>query len=143
MKQKEDAKAKALVDTYLARRPGSYVGQFYKAVLLSRAKKKSEAGYIVQLIPTDFVKRRPQYALAMSDMARESNHDNAQILMAGLAGDPDNVDLRLRYAELVAAQDSLHPVQSTQAAIQILARAESSGDPRVKRLLAQWRARVR
>jgi len=143
MKQKEDAKAAALVESYLGRRPGSYFGQFYKAVLLSRAKKKKEAGYVVQLIPTNFVQRHPQYALTMSDISRESHHDDSQILMAGIAGDPDNIDLRLRYAELIAAQDNLHPVQSAYAAIQILTRAESTNDPRVKKLLAQLRARVR
>jgi predicted Zn-dependent protease len=138
LKHNQDAKAKAEVDAILARRSQSYVGQFYTALLKSRAKDKRGAAQIIQTLPTSFVEVHPEYAVQMAQIAFDDGHDGTSLKILGtaLAADPDMLDVRLKFAELRMAQDS------PQGAMLVLGPVKDSTDPRVQKLLGKVRARI-
>lgn len=138
IKQNQDAKAKAEVDAILAKRPQSYLGQFYNAVLLSRANNKKDSARIVQMLPLDFVRLHPEYAVQMAQLAIDGGHDlaGAQILGAALGTNPDNIDVRIRLAELKMAQNS------PQGALLVMTPVQDSNDPRVKKLRSEVLKRI-
>jgi predicted Zn-dependent protease len=138
LKQNQDAKAKAEVEAYLARRPRAGVGLYYRAVLLSRAKDKKGAAQIIQTFPLQFVRDYPEFGLQMAQIAFDNGNTEiaAGILGAGLGAAPDRTDMRLKLAELRLAQDA------PQAAQLLLRPVEDSKDPRVQKLVGQVRARI-
>jgi tetratricopeptide (TPR) repeat protein len=138
LKQNQDARAKAEVDAILALRPKSYLAQFYSAVLLSRAKNKKAALQIIMLVPLDYVRLHPEYAMQMAQIALDNGNDNtaAAILGAALGAAPDMLDVRLKLAAVKLGQ------KSPQGALLVLTPAQDSADPRIKKMLDEVHAQI-
>jgi predicted Zn-dependent protease len=138
MKLNQDAKAKAALDAYSAFRTKSAVVYFYRSVLLSRAKDKKGAAQLIQSLPLSFARDNPDLASQMAQIVLDNgNVENAAaILGAGLGGAPDQVDLRIKLAELRMGQDS------PQSALLVLNPVQDSNDTRVQALLKKVRARI-
>jgi predicted Zn-dependent protease len=119
-------------------RPRTPIATFYRAVILSRGKDKKGAAQQIQSLQARFFRDRPEYALQAAQIVLDNNNvDNAaSILGTGLSGAPDNLDLRLKLAELRFHQNS------PQSALVVLNPVQNSNDPRVQSLLGAIRARI-
>ena len=138
MKLNQDAKAKAEVDSILAKAPRSNVGAIYKALLMARANQKDEAWQIIFAVPPAFLKQNPDLALPMAQVAFDTGHQEVggKLLGNAIAAAPDLLDARLRLVELRLSQ------RSPQSALTLLSPVKSSQDPRVKRLIGQAQAQI-
>jgi tetratricopeptide (TPR) repeat protein len=138
LKLNQDAKAKAEVDTILARSRHEPLGLFYQAVLVSRTKNKDKALLLLQGLPANFVRAHPELALQMAQIAFDSGkiEIGASLLGSALSVAPNMVDARLRLAEARMEQDS------PQSALVVLGPVKDSTDPRVQKVLTKVRARV-
>jgi predicted Zn-dependent protease len=137
LKRNQDAKAKAEIDAMLVR-ASVPVAIYYKAVLLARAHDKKGAAQTVQLLPPEFVKSYPEYAVPMAQIALDNGsvESSAAILSAALSVAPDMTDARLKLASLRLSQNS------PQSALLVLSPVQDSKDPRVQKLLGEVRARI-
>ena len=137
LKRNQDAKAKAEIDAMLVR-ASVPVAIYYKAVLLARAHDKKGAAQTVQMLPPEFVKSYPEYAVQMAQIASDNGsvESSAAILGAALSVAPDLIDARLKLASLRLSQNS------PQSALLVLSPAQDSKDPRVQKLLGEVRARI-
>ncbi|HET7085339.1 MAG TPA: tetratricopeptide repeat protein [Rhizomicrobium sp.] len=138
LKQNQDAKAKAELDAYMAFRPKSPLGIFYRAVLTSRAHNKMAAAQLIQSLPPDFVRAHPEHAIQMAQISNDNGNPEsaASILGAALGAAPDMIDVRLALVSLRLSQDS------PQSALLLLNPVKDSHDPQVQKLLTQVRARL-
>ena len=138
LKLNQDAMAKREVDAILVRRSKSPDGLFYKAVLLTRAHDKKGAAQALLSLPVQFVKTNPQYAVQMAQIAFDADNPGqaASILSAALSANPDQLDVRLRLADLRLSQNSPLSAQL------LLGPVKDSTDQRVQKLLAQVRTKI-
>ena len=138
LKQNQDAKAKAEVDTILARVTISQPGLFYKAVLLWRAHDKKNAAQIVMNLRPEFVRANPQYAMQMAQISIDNGNieQGASILGSALSAAPDMLEARLQLADIRLHQNT------PQAAKVLLTPVQNSTDPRVKKLLGQIQGEI-
>jgi predicted Zn-dependent protease len=138
LKRNMDASAKAEVDDFLAARPKAPVMLYYRAVLLSRARDKTEASEIIMSLPTAFPNTHPQFAGEMARIVEQDGHAEVALLMLGkaLSVAPDMLDVRLQLAALRLQQDS------PQSAMTLLTPVQEQHDPRIQNLIAQIHARI-
>jgi predicted Zn-dependent protease len=138
LKLKQDDRAKAELDAIAARSPSVPLVSYYRAVLLSRAKDGKGAYQLIQALPPEFARRHPEFALQMAQIAFDNGHEQigSTILGAALSAAPDRLDVRLRLAALRMSQGS------PQSANLLLSPVQDSPDPRVKKLLAEVRAKI-
>jgi predicted Zn-dependent protease len=138
LKLNQDGRAKAELDTVAARSPSAPLVQYYRAVLMSRAKDNKGAYQLVQALPPTFPRAHPEFAVQMAQIAIDTGHGEvgSTILGAALSAAPNLLEVRLRLAALRMSQDS------PQSANLLLNPVQDSPDPRVKKLLAQVRERV-
>jgi len=136
LKQNDTIRAKQEADAFFA--TSKMFGTYYRAVLLSRAKDKKNAANAVLSLPKEFVKAHPEYAPQMAQIVIDNGNIEPGVTILGyaIAANPNFIDARLRLAGLRMGQGS------PQAALGALAPVESSGDPRVQKLLAEVRAKI-
>jgi len=133
LKLNQDRKAKAEVDALLAKLPRALNVVYYRALIMARANDKRGAWRVAQTLPPDFVRDRPALAIQVSQMAVKVGNVElgGAILASALAKSPNELDLRLRLAELRLQQNS------PQAALGVLMPIRDSHDPRALSLLAE------
>jgi len=138
MELKQDAKAKAEVNAILAKWPKSNFGHYYKAMLMARANDKKGAWTVMTAVPSGFLKQNPSLAVPAAQLALDNGKAEvaASILGNALAGAPDMLDVRLRFASLRLSQDS------PRSALSLLAPVKDSNDPQVQKLLGQVKASI-
>ncbi|MEO8300174.1 MAG: tetratricopeptide repeat protein [Rhizomicrobium sp.] len=138
LKLKQNGRAQADLDAMKARSPRAPLVQYYRAVLMSRAGDRKDAYQIIEALPPEFVKRYPEFALQMAEIALDNGHGEmgSNILGNALAASPDMVDVRLRLASLRMTQNS------PMSANLLLNPVKDSPDPRVQKLLTEVRARI-
>jgi tetratricopeptide (TPR) repeat protein len=138
MKQNQDAKAKAEVDSILAGSINRQDGYFYNAVLLARAHHIAEAAQVIIGMRPELVKTKPQYAVQMAQILIDNGNveEGSKILGTALSATPDLLEARLLLANLRLSQDT--PL----AAQVLLTPVKDSPDPRVQKLLAQVREKI-
>lgn len=130
---KDDANAKEAVDTLLTEQPKSLYGQYFRAILLSRARDYTGAWRVAQNLPSPFVLSRPGIARTVAAVALASGNveSGGAILSDLVARDPDDRDARLQLATLRLSQ------KSPQAALTVLEPLKQSDDPALRAVLAQ------
>ena len=138
IKLNQDAKAQAALNDYAAIRPKSPVISFYRAVLASRAHNKKLAAELIQSLPPQFAHDNPDLAMQMAQIILDNGNEDsaAAVLGAAVGGAPDQLDLRLKLAELRLHQNS------PQAALLVLEPVQDSKDPHLQALLKRVRAQV-
>jgi putative PEP-CTERM system TPR-repeat lipoprotein len=129
---KQDAKAKAEIDSILAERPGLLVAIYYKALLMARAGDSKGAWGLAQTLPSDFLDADQGMAAMVAQMALSAGdmETGASMLTRMLKDHPDQFETRVRLAGLRVRQDAVG------SALNVLRPIMDSGDPRVARLLA-------
>ena len=102
LKLKQFDKAKAAVGFILTNAPNEPGGLYYKAVVLARENDVSGAWKIAQALPPAFIQSKPSYAVEVAQIAVASGNSEtgASVLAGALAKAPDQLELRLRLAEL-------------------------------------------
>lgn len=130
---RQDAKANADVDAVLARWKGLPQAQYYKGMLLERAKDPKGAWAAVQALPPEFINSRPEIGMMVAQMAAAAGHTDVAItiLSGTVSRFGDAVDPRI----LLAAQ--YLRISNTQRVIDILAPLKDSQEPRAMVLLGQ------
>ena len=138
LKLNQDDRAKSEVDLVLARSPNFLLGRYYRAVLLSRAKKTLNAFELIKSLPPYFPTTYPRLAMQMAQIAFDNGNaeSGANILGTALAAEPDLLDVRLR----LVAYHLDH--QNPQSALALLTPVQNSSDPRVKSALARARGTI-
>lgn len=133
LKLNQDSKAKAEVDALLAKMPRVLNAIYYRALLLARANNANAAWQVARTIPPDFIQERPLLAAQVSQMAiRVGNVETGGAILAGaLMKSPDQLDLRLRLANVRMGQNS------PQAALTVMGPIKGSPNPQAMDLLAQ------
>jgi tetratricopeptide (TPR) repeat protein len=121
----QDDKAKSDLGYLLSKMPKAPVTQYYQAVFLARANNAAAAWKIAQNLPPAFTRSDPAYAVALSQMAINSNNveTGAAILATAVSKFPARLDLRLQLAALRLRQNS------AEAAARVMAPAKDSTDP--------------
>ncbi len=129
----QDAKAGADVDAVLAKWKDLPQAQYYKALVLERAKDVRGAWAIAQALPPEFVNSRPETGILVSQMASAAGHnDVAFTILAGTVSRfPNAIDPRI----ILAAQYLRS--NNTQRALDLLLPLKDSQEPRVMTLLGQ------
>jgi len=138
LKLKQDARAKSEVDALVAKSPYSYFGRYFTALLIARANDKKAAWQVMQVVPPQFVRQNPSFALPMAQLAVDNGHIDLGIAILGnaISADPGLFDARLQLATLRLAQNS------PQGAMSILSPIQDSSDRRVQKLLADIKAKI-
>jgi tetratricopeptide (TPR) repeat protein len=134
----QDAKAAAEIKSYLALRPKSPLMAYFTAVLKSRAHDKTRASEIVMVLPPDFIRSYPQYAIQMAQIMLDTGHTEAASSALGIAlgAAPDLLEVRLRLAAVRMEQNR------PQSAMQLLSPVKDIQDPRVQSLISKVQTRI-
>ncbi len=134
----QDAKAAAEIKAYMVLRPKSPLMSYFIAVLKWRAHDKKGASDIAMVLPHDFFKIYPQYAVQTAQMMVDGGHAEAASAVLGTAmgAAPDLLEVRLRLAALRLEQNS------PQSAMLLLTPVKDSHDPRVQNLVSKVQARI-
>jgi len=134
----QDAKAADEIKAYTVLRPKSPLMSYFTAVLKSRAHDKKGASDIAIILPQDFFKIYPQYAVQTAQMMLDGGHVEAasSVLGTALGAAPDLLEVRLRLAALRLEQNS------PQSALLLLGPVKDSHDPRVQNLVSKVQARI-
>jgi len=134
----QDAKAAAEIKSYTVLRPKSPLMSYFTAVLKSRAHDKKGASDIAIVLPQDFFKIYPQYAVQTAQMMLDGGHAEAasSVLGTALGAAPDLLEVRLRLAALRLEQNS------PQSAMLLLNPVKDSHDPRVQNLVSKVQTRI-
>ena len=74
LKLNQDDRAKSEVDIVLARSPNFFLGRYYRAVLLSRAKKDLNAFEFIKSLPPYFPTAYPRLAMQMAQIAFDNGN---------------------------------------------------------------------
>ncbi len=129
----QDAKARADVDAVLAKWKDLPQAQYYKALILERAKDAKGAWAIAQALPPEFVNSRPETGILVSQMATAAGHNDVALTI--LAGTVSRFPNALEPRIILAAQ--YLRVNNTQRALDLLLPLKDSQEPRVMTLLGQ------
>lgn len=134
----QDAKAADEIKAYTVLRPKSPLMSYFTAVLKSRAHDKKGASDIAIVLPQDFFKIYPQYAVQTAQMMLDGGHAEAasSVLGTALGAAPDLLEVRLRLAALRLEQNS------PQSAMLLLNPVKDSHDPRVQNLVSKVQTRI-
>jgi len=129
----QDAQAKMAVDAILKQTPTMPVANFYRAVLLARAKDYTGAWRVALNLPAPFVQSQQDIWLSFAEMANASgNLESAGASLTSLlAKFPNATQARLLLSAIRLRQDN------AEAALSTLAPIKDSNDPRVHALTAQ------
>src|SRR5579863_8420924 len=130
---KDDARAKEAVASLLSEQPKLLYGQYFNAVLLSRAHDNVGAWRAAQNLPPAFVQSRAAIARMVAGIAQTAgNAESAGAILTELvARQPDEHLGRLQLATLRLSQ------KSPQEAMNVLDPLKKSTDPQDQAVLAQ------
>lgn len=134
----QDAKAKAELETILAKNPGLIMASYYKALLMARAGDTKGAWGLAQTLPANFRDSDQGVAAMVAQMAISAGdiETGTSMLARMLKLDPSQLGVRVRLAGIRIQQDS------PGAALNLLRPVLDSPDPRVIRLLATVNLRM-
>ncbi len=133
LSQRQDARARAEIDSLAAKRPELQMLVYYKALLASRKGDSKGAWDLAVTIPKELLQASPDIGLRVAQMAVDAGHKDsaADILGTVLGRDTGNLTVRRRLASLYLEQGN------AKSALNVLAPVQDTSDPETVRVLSQ------
>jgi len=129
----QDAKAMTDVDAALGKWKNLPQAEYYKALLLERAKDTKGAWNVAQALPPEFTGSRPEVSVLVAQMASLAGHSDLaiNILAGAVAKFPDTVEPRIQLAAQYLRMNN------PQRALDYLLPMRETSEPRAMVLLGQ------